>query len=185
MESTDLNWRKASYSSNGGGECVEVGEAQRSVVVRDTKDRTGPMLRFTPGAWRRFADKVKRSLASDPPWSRARRGTGRGRSRFGDAPFAMSWFPWLVMQWGCRESARRQVRARGDAVRMRVAGCLSRSSAWRNCRACTCRAAISAVGPACLHLPWSLVRGGTWVLFGEAGLGVWGETWIATRGRTL
>jgi Domain of unknown function (DUF397) len=65
MENTDLKWRKASYSSNGGGECVEVGEARRGVLVRDTKDRTGPVLRFSSAAWRRFADRLKdgRSLA--------------------------------------------------------------------------------------------------------------------------
>jgi len=28
------------------------------VLVRDTRDRQGPALRFTPGAWRRFADRV-------------------------------------------------------------------------------------------------------------------------------
>ena len=64
MEGTDLNWRKSSYSGNGGGECVEIGASPGAVVVRDTTDRTGPMLRFTPAAWRRFADQVKRSLAS-------------------------------------------------------------------------------------------------------------------------
>jgi Domain of unknown function (DUF397) len=64
MEDTDLTWRKTSYSSNGGAECVEVADHGHRVLVRDTKDRTGPMLRFTPGAWRRFADQVKRSLAS-------------------------------------------------------------------------------------------------------------------------
>ena len=37
MEDTDLKWRKASYSSNGGGNCVEVGKARRGVLVRDTK----------------------------------------------------------------------------------------------------------------------------------------------------
>jgi hypothetical protein len=31
------------------------------VLVRDTQDRTGPVLRFTPEAWRRFADLVKRA----------------------------------------------------------------------------------------------------------------------------
>jgi Domain of unknown function (DUF397) len=59
MESTDLNWRKASYSSNGGAECVEVGGASRAVLVRDTQDRIGPMLRFSPDAWRRFTGQVK------------------------------------------------------------------------------------------------------------------------------
>jgi hypothetical protein len=66
MESTDLKWRKASYSSNGGANCVEVGEARRGVLVRDTKDQEGPTLAFSPAAWRRFAEQLKRSLASDP-----------------------------------------------------------------------------------------------------------------------
>ena len=69
MESTDLKWRKASYSSNGGAHCVEVGEARRSVLVRDTKDRHGPTLAFSPAAWRRFAEQVKRSLTTNPTWS--------------------------------------------------------------------------------------------------------------------
>jgi hypothetical protein len=29
------------------------------VLIRDTKDRTGPVLAITPAAWRRFADRVK------------------------------------------------------------------------------------------------------------------------------
>jgi hypothetical protein len=69
MEDTDLKWRKASSSSNGGGNCVEVGEARRGVLVRDTKDREGPTLAFSAAAWRRFAEQVRRSLTSDPAWS--------------------------------------------------------------------------------------------------------------------
>ena len=61
MEGTDLNWRKSSYSGNGGGECVEIGASPGAVVVRDTTDHTGPVLRFTPTAWRRFASQVKQS----------------------------------------------------------------------------------------------------------------------------
>lgn len=53
-------WRKSSYSGNGGSDCVEVGEARRGVLVHDTKDRSGPVLRFSPAVWRRFADQVKR-----------------------------------------------------------------------------------------------------------------------------
>jgi hypothetical protein len=60
-----LNWRKASHSASNGGGCVEVGNADH-VLVRDTNDRTGPVLRFTPDAWRRFADRVKRSLTPGP-----------------------------------------------------------------------------------------------------------------------
>jgi Domain of unknown function (DUF397) len=62
MEGTGLNWRTSSHSGNGGGECVEVGVAAGLVVVRDTTDRTGPVLRLSPGAWRRFADQVKTGL---------------------------------------------------------------------------------------------------------------------------
>jgi hypothetical protein len=66
MESSILNWRKSSHSGGNGGSCVEVGQAGR-VLVRDTKQNaTGPVLRFSPAAWRRFAEHVKRSLAPDP-----------------------------------------------------------------------------------------------------------------------
>jgi len=67
MDRKDGDWRKASYS-NGSGDCVEVGQAPAVVQVRDTKqDGTGPVLRFAPGTWRRFADQVKRSLAGPLP----------------------------------------------------------------------------------------------------------------------
>ena len=58
MEAVDPRWRKSSYSDNGG-ECVEVGEARRGVLVRDTQDRAGPALRFSPAVWRRFAARLK------------------------------------------------------------------------------------------------------------------------------
>jgi Domain of unknown function (DUF397) len=56
-------WRKASYSNNGAN-CVEVGAARRSgegalCLVRDTKDRGGPSLAFTPGQWATFVAAVK------------------------------------------------------------------------------------------------------------------------------
>jgi uncharacterized protein DUF397 len=61
-----MNWRKSSYSSDNGGECVEVASPEGAVAVRDTKQNGtgGPVLRFSPAAWRRFASRVKRSLAS-------------------------------------------------------------------------------------------------------------------------
>ena len=55
-------WRTSSYSGANGGECVEVGQDQDLIAIRDTKDRTGPVLRFTPQTWRRFAQQVRRSL---------------------------------------------------------------------------------------------------------------------------
>ncbi len=58
-------WIKSSYSGAQGGNCIEVAN-DSAVLVRDTKQNgNGPMLRFTPDAWRRFADRVKGSLTSD------------------------------------------------------------------------------------------------------------------------
>lgn len=64
MNNPELTWIKSSYSSQGN--CVEVADHDHHVMVRDTTDRSGPVLRFTHAAWRRFADQVKRSLAPDP-----------------------------------------------------------------------------------------------------------------------
>jgi len=58
MDNPELKWVKSSYSSQGN--CVEVAVRDR-VLVRDTQDRTGPVLRFTAETWRRFAGQVKRS----------------------------------------------------------------------------------------------------------------------------
>ena len=60
MESKlDHRWRKASYSGNGGGSCVEVGNAATGVVVRDTTDREGTLLAIPAGAWRKFIASVR------------------------------------------------------------------------------------------------------------------------------
>jgi hypothetical protein len=65
MEITDMNWRKSSYSGNGGSSCIEVA-SDGAVAVRDTTGRTGPMLAFSPAAWRQLVAQLKRSLAADP-----------------------------------------------------------------------------------------------------------------------
>jgi hypothetical protein len=53
-------WRKSSYSGGNGGGCVEVARNLPGVVaVRDSKDREGPALILTPGAWRRLVQDVK------------------------------------------------------------------------------------------------------------------------------
>jgi Domain of unknown function (DUF397) len=51
-------WRK-STRSNDGGNCVEVAKTSGAVAVRDSKDPTGPVLVFTPDAWRAFIDAAK------------------------------------------------------------------------------------------------------------------------------
>jgi hypothetical protein len=62
-----MKWRKSSYSGQSGGNCVEVADHDSRVMVRDTKDSQGPILRFSADEWRRFADRLKTdaSLASD------------------------------------------------------------------------------------------------------------------------
>jgi hypothetical protein len=57
----DVTWRKSSYSGGNGGGCIEVGAPAGvdRVLVRDTKDRQGPVLAFSPLAWRQFAERVK------------------------------------------------------------------------------------------------------------------------------
>ncbi|MFJ8435318.1 DUF397 domain-containing protein [Kitasatospora sp. NPDC094019] len=54
--SSDLEWFKSSYSSGDGGECVEVAEATSAVLVRDSKDKPGPHLTFSPAAWEAFVE---------------------------------------------------------------------------------------------------------------------------------
>ncbi|MGN2640090.1 DUF397 domain-containing protein [Nocardia takedensis] len=49
---------KSSFS-DGGGDCVEVAVTREVVAVRDSKDRSGPVLRFTPAAWRAFLTAVR------------------------------------------------------------------------------------------------------------------------------
>ncbi|MFF7332599.1 DUF397 domain-containing protein [Streptomyces sp. NPDC008150] len=59
--STTLQWFKSSYSSNEGGECVEVSTAPSAVHVRDSKvtPRTAPVLRVTPTAWSAFLELTR------------------------------------------------------------------------------------------------------------------------------
>lgn len=51
-------WRVATYTG-GNGDCVEVGDADRAILVRDTKDRDGGTLAFPAAAWRSFANSLK------------------------------------------------------------------------------------------------------------------------------
>ena len=62
----NLQWRKATYSSGNGGNCIEVATADHTVAVRDSKDPDGPRLTFEARAWQAFAAKIKgkRSLAT-------------------------------------------------------------------------------------------------------------------------
>lgn len=55
-----VTWRKASYSSSNGGNCIEVGEGLPGLApVRDSKDPHGPALLFTADALASFVAGVK------------------------------------------------------------------------------------------------------------------------------
>jgi Domain of unknown function (DUF397) len=56
---TEANWRKSTYSGGQGGECVEVASTPGRVAVRDTTDRVGETLAFTPDAWAWFVTGLK------------------------------------------------------------------------------------------------------------------------------
>ena len=53
-----MNWRKSLYSGNGGN-CVEVANAPRTVLVRDTKKLEGDRLVVSPVAWRALTRRLK------------------------------------------------------------------------------------------------------------------------------
>lgn len=62
--STQPRWRKASRSNSSGGECVEVADnLPGRVLVRDSKDQTGPALTFTPAAWHSFVTTLAGRLS--------------------------------------------------------------------------------------------------------------------------
>lgn len=49
-----LSWHKSSYSSAQGDDCIEVATCPETVHVRDSKDKEGPHLAFTPAEWSAF-----------------------------------------------------------------------------------------------------------------------------------
>ncbi|MDP9850453.1 DUF397 domain-containing protein [Streptosporangium lutulentum] len=51
-------WRKSSLSG-GQSDCVEVGFADSSIGVRDSKDPSGPHLEFEATAWAAFITAIK------------------------------------------------------------------------------------------------------------------------------
>jgi len=56
---SDVSWRKSSYSGGSGGNCVELASQSGRLLVRDTKQAgTGPVLAFSASAWRRFAREL-------------------------------------------------------------------------------------------------------------------------------
>ena len=52
-------WRKSSHSGNHDATCVEMARIALKVGLRDSKNRQGPVLLVSPGAWGGFLAGVK------------------------------------------------------------------------------------------------------------------------------
>jgi hypothetical protein len=79
MDIGNVTWRKASYSGDNGGGCVEVGVWRKSshsggnggacievastgkplIAVRDSKTPNGPQLAFAPSDWQSFIQRSR------------------------------------------------------------------------------------------------------------------------------
>ena len=60
MTDGSQTWVKSSYSGSQGGNCIEVAVgSQDAVLVRDTMNRRGVVLKFTEDRWQHFADSLK------------------------------------------------------------------------------------------------------------------------------
>lgn len=58
-EAVALRWHKSSYSNGSGGDCVEVAQPRSGLVVRDSKRRSGPVVRFGADAWGAFVGELR------------------------------------------------------------------------------------------------------------------------------
>ncbi|UIX30539.1 DUF397 domain-containing protein [Streptomyces sp. GQFP] len=54
----NLAWFKSSYSSNEGGNCLEVAANPSAIHIRDSKNPSGPVLTVAPGTWTAFLDRA-------------------------------------------------------------------------------------------------------------------------------
>jgi Domain of unknown function (DUF397) len=57
MDLSTLVWRKSTLSMSNG--CVEVAIQDNGVALRDSKDRSGPVLLFTRHEWEAFVGGVR------------------------------------------------------------------------------------------------------------------------------
>lgn len=56
-----MKWRKSSYSTANGGNCVEVARVPGAgrVAARDSKEPRGPQLEYTVSEWRRLLADIR------------------------------------------------------------------------------------------------------------------------------
>ncbi|SCL59080.1 DUF397 domain-containing protein [Micromonospora peucetia] len=64
MTAAEPRWRTSTRSTDSGGNCVEVADnLPGAVLVRDSKDRSGPTLTFSPDGWRSFVGVLRSTRA--------------------------------------------------------------------------------------------------------------------------
>ncbi len=54
-------WRKSSYSSTNGGNCVETSNNSRDVLVRDSQDKDSAHLAVPASAWTSLTRRLRKS----------------------------------------------------------------------------------------------------------------------------
>jgi Domain of unknown function (DUF397). len=59
IDLSDATWRKSTYSTGTGGNCVEIAvNLPYIVAIRDSKNPCGSALCVTPSAWKDFITRV-------------------------------------------------------------------------------------------------------------------------------
>jgi Domain of unknown function (DUF397) len=54
------DWRKSTYSSANGGQCLETASRNGKILIRDTANRDGATLTIPAATWQRFTSTLKR-----------------------------------------------------------------------------------------------------------------------------
>ncbi|MCC2276975.1 DUF397 domain-containing protein [Streptomyces sp. ET3-23] len=60
MSTEQLAWFKSSYSTNEGGECIEIAITEHVVHIRDSKGRARARLTVARAEWVRFVRTAAR-----------------------------------------------------------------------------------------------------------------------------
>jgi len=66
MSCDDLKWRKSSYSDLSDNDCVEICVDGAAILIRDSKNPAGPVLRVNAEVWSTFIDAVRRGRLRPP-----------------------------------------------------------------------------------------------------------------------
>ncbi len=57
-QDSTLVWRKSS-ASGGTGNCVEVAKSASSVLIRDSRNRSGTVLKLSCAQWRSLVQRIR------------------------------------------------------------------------------------------------------------------------------